>query len=81
MNAKLKDLNPEQVVEGIARTVRELKGEARKPVSYVAKVKAPGPNKLVIQAVKKTRHAVIISPREGSCLMSSEATKDALMEN
>ena len=81
MNAKLKNLNLEQVVEGITRTVRELKGEARKPASYAAKVKAPGPSKLVIQAVKKTRHAVIISPREGSCLMSSEATKDVLMEN
>ena len=53
MNTKLKNLNLEQVVEGITRTVRELKGGARKPASYAAKVNAPGQSKLVIQAVKK----------------------------
>ena len=42
MNAKFKNLNLEQVVEGIRRTVRELKGEARNLASYAAKVKGSG---------------------------------------
>ena len=68
-------------MKGLTRTVQELKGEARQPASYAAKVKDPGPSKPVIQAERKTRHAVIISPCEGSSIMSSKATKEMLMEN
>ena len=68
-------------MKGLTRTVQELKGEARKPASYAATVKTPEPSKPVIHAERKTRHAVIISPRESSSLMSSEATKAVLIEN
>ena len=40
-------------MKGLTRTVQELKGEARKPASYAAKVKDPGPSKPV-QAERKT---------------------------
>ena len=78
MNAKLKNL--EQVIGGLTRTVQEIKEEAHKPASYASKLKAPGPTKTV-HAEQNTRHAVIISPRDGSSLTSSEATKEVLMEN
>ena len=71
----------EEEVESIKKFVKDLKVGSQQPNTYAGVTKASAIEIPVVQGKKPTSYAVIVSPRDGNSVKSSEETKEILMKS